>query len=311
MALRSAALRPHPLRQALIAVLAVAAAVIVLLTAPVSTPDAEGATTAPKCGLQIYKYDGTPWTCTFADNFSSTTLDTTKWAVGETAFTGFNVGGTCATASNVAISGGVLKLTARDAGKTFSCDSPAGAFDTRYTGAHIGTNGRFAQTYGKFEVRARYPLSGPGLHGGFWLYPEKPTYGAWPASGEIDVAEWWSNVPTLALPTLHYNTSTFLDDSGWLCEVLTPTAWHTYSVVWAPTLMQFSIDNKPCFTRAWTPDAPLVAPQPFDKPFNLVLTMAVDARPTADGVSPELANAVTPATLLPATYEVDYVRAWR
>ncbi|GAB2979131.1 glycoside hydrolase family 16 protein [Nocardioides montaniterrae] len=299
---------PTPTRRRRVRTLLATAAVVTtsvaaLLVAPGSTPAAGAATTAPSCGLQIYKSDGTPWTCTFADNFSGTSLDTSKWLVGQTSTTGFTVGNTCFEPDNVAVGGGLLKLTARDTGQPFTCTSPAGSFTTRYTGGHIGTNGRFAQTYGRFEVRARYPLSGPGLHGGFWMYPVKQTYGAWPASGEIDVAEWWSAAATVVLPTLHYNTSQFLADSGWLCTVSTPTLWHTYAVVWAPTVMQFSIDGTPCFTRSWTPDAPLVAPQPFDQPFNMILNMAVDTNSTT--------NVVTPATILPATYEVDYAKAWR
>jgi beta-glucanase (GH16 family) len=292
------------------------AGVAALLTAGGWTPPAESAvrtavpstsatsSSTPYCGPQQLKVDGSPWTCTFSDNFSGSTLDTTKWSVGTTAQTGFSVGQTCFQSGDVTVSGGALNLTSRDSGTPYTCDSPAGAFTTRYSGGHVATAGKFSQTYGRFDVRARYPLDGPGLHGGFWLYPAAQTYGPWPASGEIDVSEWWSGVPTTVLPTLHYTTSTFLDDSGWLCQVVDPTAWHVYSVVWAPVLMQFSIDGTPCFTRQWTPDAPLVAPQPFDKPFNMVLTFGADG----DGMP---TNIVTPLTTFPATYQVDYVRAWR
>ena len=45
-----------------------------------------------------------------------------------------------------------------------------------------------------------------------------------------------------------------------------------------------------------------MAPQPFDQPFNVVLNMGVGA---TSGT-----NQVTSATSLPATYTVDYVKAW-
>jgi len=155
----------------------------------------------------------------------------------------------------------------------------------------------------RFDVRARYPQSGSGLRGGFWMYPAKQTYGAWPASGEIDVAEWWSSSPNTVLPTLHYSGSSQFGDSGWNCTVTDPTVWHDYTLVWLPTQMQFSIDGRTCFTDTWTPNAPLVAPQPFDQPFNMILNMAVD------NTGSNLVSAQS--TSLPATYEVDYVKAWK
>ena len=255
------------------------------------------------CGEIRTKADGTPWTCTFADNFNGKSLDGANWLVGETAFSGFTTGSTCFKAGNVAVRWGMLRLTTRDEGYTFTCHSPAGSFQTRYTGGHIGTRGRFAQTYGKFEIRARYPRTTAGVGIGYWLYPTKLTYGAWPASGEIDIAEWWSNVPNTTLPSLHYSGSNPSVDSGWSCTVATPTSFHTYGVEWSSTEMVFKIDGEECFRRSWTPAWPQVAPRPFDHPFEMVLNAGVD-RTTGP-------NAVTAATVLPATYEVDYVKAWR
>ncbi|MDZ5620778.1 glycoside hydrolase family 16 protein [Nocardioides bizhenqiangii] len=261
------------------------------------------AATYDACGEVRTKVDGTPWTCTFADNFNGKSLDGGNWLVGETAFSGFTTGSTCFTARNVAVRWGMLRLTARDEGYPFTCRSPNGSFVTRYTGGHIGTRGRFTQTYGKFEIRARYPRTTAGVGIGYWLYPAKLTYGAWPASGEIDIAEWWSNVPNTTLPSLHYPGSNPSVDSGWGCTVATPTYFHTYGVEWSSTEMVFKIDGQECFRRSWTPAWPLVAPQPFDHPFEMVLNAGVD-RTTGP-------NAVTAATVLPATYEVDYVKAWR
>jgi beta-glucanase (GH16 family) len=258
---------------------------------------------APSCGVAVYKNNGTPWTCTFDDEFAGSALDTSKWVIGVTTQTGFTVGQTCFTANNVVVQNGALNLTARDTGSIFECASPAGSFSTRYTGGDIGTSGRFSQAYGRFEVRAKFPAGGPGVHGGYWLYPAAQTYGAWPASGEIDESEWWSSVPTMVLPTLHYTGSTILD-SGAQCLVVNPTLWHTYTLIWTTTQMQFSIDGTTCFTDTPKPTAPMVPPAPFDKPFNMILNMAVDNDPATN-------NVVGTTTVLPATYAVDYVRAWR
>jgi beta-glucanase (GH16 family) len=135
------------------------------------------------------------------------------------------------------------------------------------------------------------------------MYPLDNAYGPWPASGEIDVAEWWSVDPTLVMPSLHFYGRDFHVDSGWGCRVANPSVFHTYTVEWFPTGFNFSIDGTPCFTRTPTPNEPLVAPQPFDQPFSMILNMGVG---TASGT-----NTVSSATPLPATYTVDYAKAWR
>lgn len=258
------------------------------------------------CGTVTVKADGTPWTCSYVDNFSGGSLDSSKWIVQESEISGFRTGQTCYVASdrNVRVASGELRLTARREWRRFSCETPLGSFKTAYTGGMIGTRTKFSQAYGKFEVRAKYPsVTKPGLHGGFIMLPLNRPYGPWPGSGEIDIAEWWSVDATLALPSLHFIGRDSQVDSGWDCRVASPSSYHTYTLVWLPTEISFFIDGTKCFTRSPTPLAPLVAPQPFDHPYNMVLGMGVGQ---ASGV-----NAVTFLTPLPATYVVDYAKAWR
>jgi beta-glucanase (GH16 family) len=293
-------------RRALIASAALGAAVLLPLQATTTGGAPAAAATSDACGPVLTKADGTPWQCSFVDNFSGRDVDTTKWLVGDTSWSGYRTGVTCYTAStkNVAVRNGELQLTARRESRPFTCNSPYGSFTTQYTGGHVATFNRFAQAYGRYEVRAALPSNATtGLHGGaFWLYPQKQAYGAWPASGEIDVAEWWSAAPTTLLPTLHYSGSTSAD-SGWGCTVADPSQFHTYGLEWTTTEMRFFIDGTMCFQRSWTPDSPLVAPQPFDQPFNIVMNLGVGDTSGS--------NAVSASTSLPATYHVDYVKAWR
>lgn len=258
------------------------------------------------CGAVLTKPDRTAWTCSFVDNFDGRSLDTTKWITQQTAVTGFRSGQTCFTAGskNLRVFRGELEIVARAENGQFLCKSPSGDFSTKYTGGMIGTRGRFSQAYGRFEVRAKLPaVSTPGVHGGFWMFPLNLKYGPWPASGEIDIAEWWSSDPTLVLPSLHYNGRDYLVDSGWSCRVSDPSSYHTYTMDWQPAGLSFFIDGALCFTGTPTPDSPLVAPQPFDHPFSMILNMGVG---TASGT-----NAVSSTTTLPATYTVDYAKAWR
>jgi beta-glucanase (GH16 family) len=275
--------------------------------APGGSGAASAATLASDaCGTVKTKADGSDWSCSFVDDFGGNELDGDKWLIGETAWSGFRTGMTCYVKGpkNLAVRRGALELTARREPRPFTCQSPKGDFATQYTGGHVTTRGRFSQTYGRFEVRAMFPTARTsGVHGGFWMYPVNHTYGAWPNSGEIDVAEWWSADPTLVLPSLHYSGRDWRYDSGWNCRVADVSSYHTYTVEWLPTEVSFFIDGSLCFTRTPTPDSPLVAPQPFDHPFNPILNMGVGG---ASGT-----NQVSSATELPGTYSVDYVKAWR
>lgn len=275
------------------------------VVAPGALPTAAAAT-SDACGPVLAKGASGTWTCTFVDNFSTRGLNPDKWGIQQTAVTGFRVGETCFTSStrNVAVRYGVLRLVARRESQPLRCNTGQNGFTTPYTGGMVGTRGRFSQAYGRFEIRAKYPTTtGPGVHGGFWTYPLNLTYGAWPASGELDIAEWWSSDRTLLLPSLHYNGRDYLADSGWSCRTSTPSAYHTYTMEWFRTVVRFFIDGRMCFHRSWDPAAPLAAPQPFDQPFSIILNLGVG---TTTG-----SNRVSASTPLPATYTVDYVKAWR
>lgn len=293
------------LSRAIVSVLLLCAIVI---TAPAVRGDralASAAAVPDACGSMIRKADGSSWKCTFVDNFTGKVVDASKWGIQDTPTTGFRMGPTCfrSARNSVAQRAGFLYLTAASTARQFTCDSPYGGYPTRYTGGMVSSWGKFSQTYGRFEARAKYPTARqPGVHGGFWLYPQKRIYGAWPLSGEIDIAEWWSSAPDLVLPTLHYPGSTFTNDSGWECTVEDVSVFHKYAAEWSPSEMRFYIDGTLCFSRVWTPLLPLLGPQPFDHPFNIALTMAVSGSPAS--------NQVTSATELPATYVIDYVKVW-
>jgi beta-glucanase (GH16 family) len=278
---------------------------------PVQAADGAARSAAPAaakdaCGDIRTKADGSSWDCSFVDNFDGRELNPDKWITQQTEVTGFRSGLTCFTTAkkNLQVSQGTLKLVARNEKGKFLCQSPTGAFTTTFTGGMIGTRTKFSQTFGRFEVRAKLPTARrSGVHGGFWMFPLNLKYGTWPASGEIDIAEWWSNQPTVVMPSLHYNGRDPETDSGWDCRVSTPSAYHTYALEWLPSGLKFFIDGELCFSRTPDPAAPLVAPQPFDHPFSMILNM---------GVGPGIGNnAVSPSTPLPATYTVDYVKAWR
>lgn len=256
------------------------------------------------CGERPAKAGGGYWSCTFSDDFEGTSLDTSKWLVQETSYSGMTSGHKDCYVdgeSSVVVGSGELRMTARRNLEPFTCASPYGDFETRSTASGMATRDRFSQVYGRFAFRARFPAREPGSHSALWLYPERHYYGAWPLSGEIDVAEWFGALPEKVYPSVHYAGEQPPLSSGLDCPVATAsTAFHTYVVEWTPTLMRFSYDGRVCFEHAWTPTN-VTGSAPFDRPFNLVLSQAWGS----------LWNAPTAQTSGASTLVVDWVRAWQ
>ncbi|GAB2974449.1 glycoside hydrolase family 16 protein [Nocardioides montaniterrae] len=238
---------------------------------------------------------------TFGSGFTGWRVNTDEWVAQDTSFSGMSdANRDCIVNNPQVISqwGGSVHLSARRTSTPFVCRSPYGNWSTRYAASTIATRGHFSQAYGRFEFRARMPATtAPGLHAALWLYPAKNTYGAWPASGEIDVAEWFSNRPSIALNALHYTGNT--GNVGIACRTATPSSFHTYAVQWAKGVATFSIDGHDCWSHAWKAPSVLPGLAPFDKPFYFVLSMGFGAGDNAP-------TAATPAT---ATMDVDWVRA--
>ena len=202
----------------------------------------------------------------------------------------------------MAVGANALSLTVRRLDEPMTCASPYGDFQTSYTGAMVTSWGKFAQTYGRVEIRARFPaVSVSGLQASLWMYPQVLTYGAWPASGEIDIAEWFSGWSDRVIPFLHYRgDSADPYRTNRNCLVAHTGAFHTYALEWTPTSITIRYDGNVCLRNVhWLPDG-LQMPAPFDRPFVVILAQGI-------GVN---ANAPTQATPFPATTQVDYVRVW-
>jgi beta-glucanase (GH16 family) len=260
---------------------------------------------APNCGTKVFKPTGVPWRCTFADDFSGTALDAAKWQPLTTANSNLRGGTDCWVDNNknISVGDGNLRLTSRREDSSFTCTAANGtSFDTEVSSGSVTTFGRFSQTYGRWDIRARFPnVTLPGSQGALWLTPYKNTYGAWPLSGEIDIAEFYSLYPDRVVPYIHYKLSS--PDStvtNTRCFVADPWNFHIYSLVWSSGRLVISIDGATCVDHKIHAEPPLSGSQPFDKPFvvNLTQTMGMGN------------NAPIEGTPLPLTTEVDYVRVW-
>jgi beta-glucanase (GH16 family) len=257
----------------------------------------------------MYNSQGTQLACTFDDEFNGSSLDTSKWVVQLTATSGYTNAGTARACfinspNNVSLSDGTLNLTVRKELAPFSCRVGTTSFLTSYTSGMVSTYGLFSQAYGTFEVRAKLPPSTiRGLQETFWLWPTNSTaYGpSWPASGEIDFAEFYSEFSTLDIPYIHYNaTEPDPNVTASNCTIAAGS-FNTYGVQWSPTSLTITYNGQTCLVDHPNPAAPLTGSEPFDKPFLISLTQTL-------GVG---ANAFVPGTTpLPSTTQIDWVRAW-
>jgi beta-glucanase (GH16 family) len=283
-------------------ILAAIAAIATLALAPAAAraQDSSQAAPGPDCGAEIQKVNGTAWKCTFADDFDGKELDRSKWSVMETATMGLSHGGECFVdePENIGVANGFLTLTAT----MLSAPEWCGWFDTPYRSGMVFTGDKFAQTYGRFEARVRFP-EGAGFASGWWMWPLEQAYGR--QSGEIDIVEHYGAYPTYVAPSIHIIDPTTGGERGRseYCTIDDPQGkFHTYAVEWRRLEgFTFLYDGVPCMRLAtWDPGGDLAFPQPFDRPFFLQLTLALGYGENAAG----------PTTRFPGKFVVDYVRAW-
>jgi len=289
-------------RAAMCTVMAVIASLVSMVpSAAAAEPRSRVSPFLVSCGAALPKLGGGTWQCTFADEFNGTSLDRTKWM----PQTNFATGAPSASARschvddprNVAVRNGTLELTIRKSKVPVSCLGTL----ADYTSGQVSTYRKFSQQYGRFEARIKTTATTqPGLQESFWLWPDDRilTHLIWPAAGEIDIAETYSQHPTLAIPFLHY---TWFDNWGpipglntaWNCSAARGV-FNTFTLMWTSTTLTIQVNGKTCLVNRSGNVA-------FKKPYIVALSAAL-------GVG---ANARTPSTPLPATMTVDYLRVWR
>jgi hypothetical protein len=253
------------------------------------------------CGDAVLKPDGTPWTCTFADDFDGDELDPAAW-VPQTHFaTGTASAFACYRDDprTIAVSDGALHLTVRRVEDPVGCSFAALSGSTHLVAGSVMTYQRFSQQHGRFEARMRTSATRvQGLHEAFWLWPDDrfPSEDTWPAAGEIDIAETYSAHPDLVIPFLHYRTATGEPENGVDTAYCPATRgeWNTYTLVWSADRIEIAVNGSTCLVNTSGDVA-------FLKPYIMALTSGIGA----------VGNRYDGRAALPATTDVDYVRVWR
>ena len=260
--------------------------------------------------------------CSFSDDFDGTALSPNRWTVIRTSDYGYHSGNECVVndPDNLQVDSGTLKLRVVQEVAPFTCDVPEAFgqdYTTSWTGASISSYGHYAQRWGRYEWRARFPqTTAKGLQSTLWLVAKDQLFGRWPRSGEIDVAEWYSEYSGLVIPVVHWRGETANAHAQANCAI-DNGQWHTYVAEWYPRFIRLRVDGVLCVeSKDWAawgkpggitppptlPDEALVAPRPFSHPYTINMTAVLGM----------LTNALDPANPppFPATTEIDYVYVW-
>lgn len=237
---------------------------------------------------------GTAPATAFADEFNDTAgtpPDGTRWNQDVTG--GQNQELNMFTDHNAVTDGvGDMVITARKE----SAITPGG-YLRDYTSTRMTTKGKFSYAYGLAEARILNP-AGQGLWPTWWAMG---TSGTWPGSGEIDAMEQVGQQPKTDFGTAHGITTS---GTHWQYVATTTNAsglagsWHTYAWLWVPGAVATLVDGRQ-FMSVTPADLPAANIWPFDKPFYLLLDLAVG------GTFPGPPSA---STVFPAEMKIDWVR---
>lgn len=267
----------------------------------------------------------------WAEEFDGNRIDPSRWTLVEDCWGGGNDERQCYTDSrrNARVKDGALTITARrerargaslpEALRTAA--NPATTVTRDFTAAKLVTRGKAAWRYGRIEVRAKLP-QGQGAWPAIWMLPEEDRYGTWAASGEIDILEAVNlGVPCAKCPggrentilgTLHFG-GVWPNNKHKGEEVAYPPVldggWHTFAIDWQPGRIDWFVDGKPYATRVaaeWSTTGSREPNAPFDRPFHLILNLAIGGKlAETRGVGGIAASGY------PRRMAVDWVRVWQ
>jgi beta-glucanase (GH16 family) len=187
---------------------------------------------------------------------------------------------------NYAVEGGSLKIWPER--------NAAGNFVNRT----IDTDGKYTQTYGFFEMRAKLPI-GKGVWPAFWIFnhigdrrPEIDIMEAYPGGGP---SSGWGDAD---LHPIAYGATIWLDagQQGGAKMIATPDLsadFHTYGLKWEPSKQSFFFDGNEVYSAAVS----------MNDPMYIILDLWFGS---ASG-QPDASTPTGPSN----AFEVSYVRAWQ
>ncbi len=249
------------------------------------------------------------WHLSWSDEFDGPGINRTLWSV-ENAST-FGDGNSELAClmdrpQNVQVSGGWLTLRAQRERPPLVCGDRDERFPTGrdFSSAMLSTRGKSSWRYGRFEIRARLPTvpgASKGLWPAFWL---RPVDGG---GGEIDILEALgtgldpTEIARVHQTIWHDDSDTYPhQSSSWKMAEDPSAAFHVYAVEWESGILTWFVDGQQVYQRTEV-TTPWLA-EVFSRPFFIRLNLAVG------GSWP---GPPSPATVMPAAFEVDWVRVYQ
>lgn len=171
------------------------------------------------------------------------------------------------------------------------------------TSASLHTRGRQSWTYGRMEVRARFPSS-LGTWPAIWTLGTNIGTVGWPACGEIDILEHVGYMPDTVHFNVHtrrYNHATGTGKGTKIPYKAPYSDFHVYAVEWFPDRIDWYMDDRKVFTYA--NEGTGTDAWPFDAPQYLILNLAFGG---AWGGSRGVDGGA-----LPQQFLIDYVRIYQ
>ncbi len=241
---------------------------------------------------------GPGWALVWGDEFSGTSVDTTKWA--------YDIGqGSGGWGNNE------LQYYTHEAATVENDELVISAVkhpNGTYTSARLKTQGKHSWTYGKIAARMRLP-KGQGMWPAFWMLGDNITTVGWPRSGEIDIMEMiggGEDRDDSFHGTLHWDAFGNHASYGpgrW--ELPDPQifndAYHVFEIEWTTTDIIWRINGTE-HGRASINTALWPTMTAFHNPFFIILNLAVG------GNWPGYPNV---STVFPQTMRVDWVRVYQ
>jgi beta-glucanase (GH16 family) len=229
---------------------------------------------------------GHRWEMTFTDEFEGTKLDLTKWdpvsiCCGRTDHDEWYL------EENCIVENGLLRLVIKregiPPGVTCAGTSKKRNVPCNFTSGAV-TSRTFAQQYGYFEMRGKFP-AGAGMWPAFWTLA-----GRW----EFDILEWWGQRPDQACFNFHRWVGEHVSTGKKYITQGMTTSFHNYGMEWLPenNVLDFYFDDK--------------------KVATLAADFAVGQDIPAQRLSLCLQDGgIDSTTPLPGYFEVDWVRVYK
>ena len=174
--------------------------------------------------------------------------------------------------------------------------------EKNYTSARLISKGKGDWKYGRIEVRARIP-KGIGTWPAIWMLASTNPLN-WPDDGEIDIMEHVGFDQGVIHGSAHSKKYNHVIGTQKTATIRVPDcsdSFHVYALDWTADSILISIDSKIYFS--FTNEHTGSAAWPFDKPFHLLLNIAIGGDWGGKKGIDE--------SIFPVRMELDYIRVYK